>query len=292
MSFSLLRALGLSLLSLSACANSSPENHQSEPTKTAKATPAKPPLAPAATPDAATKHAAVPAAVKAVETFTFASEDGLPITADLYLQHAKDAPFIVLFHQAGWSRGEYQEIAPRLVELGFNCMAVDQRSGGAINGVVNRTKKAAVAKKLQTRYIDALPDMRAALHYLKTTYPKAKRIAWGSSYSSALVLVLAGQHPELVDAVLAFSPGEYFARYGKSKLFVTKEASAISVPVFITSAKSEASEWKEILAAIPSKRKTGFLPKTAGKHGSRALWSVQPDAVAYWDAVIPFLKSI
>ena len=35
--------------------------------------------------------------------------------ADLYIAHDASAPFILLFHQAGWSRGEYLEIAPKLI---------------------------------------------------------------------------------------------------------------------------------------------------------------------------------
>lgn len=69
------------------------------------------------------------------KTITFPSKDGLTLTADLYIMHDKSAPFIVLFHQARWSRGEYEEIAPRLNMMGFNCMAVDLRSGGQVNGV-------------------------------------------------------------------------------------------------------------------------------------------------------------
>ena len=64
------------------------------------------------------------------ETVTFPSEDGLLITADIHAPYGNgEAPIIVLFHQAGWSRGEYAEIAPWLNTLGYNCMAVDQRSG-------------------------------------------------------------------------------------------------------------------------------------------------------------------
>ena len=47
------------------------------------------------------------------KTVTFLSEDGLLITADIHAPYKNgEAPMIVLFHQAGWSRGEYTEIAP------------------------------------------------------------------------------------------------------------------------------------------------------------------------------------
>lgn len=227
-----------------------------------------------------------------LETITFPSEDGLPITADLYQTQAADAPFIVLFHQAGWSRGEYKEIAPKLGQLGFNCMAIDQRSGKTVNDVDNATQKAAAAKKLGTKFLDALPDMKAAMNYVKSEYPEAKRIAWGSSYSSALVLVLAGQNPGLVDASLSFSPGEYFVRFGEAKDFVAGFAAKLNIPVFITSAKKEGDNWKSIYEAIPSSDKTSFLPTTKGNHGSRALWTKHKDAGAYWKAVRAFLQPL
>jgi hypothetical protein len=70
---------------------------------------------------------------------TFKASDGLQITADLYILNPSENSFIILFHQARWSRGEYLEIAPKLNKLGFNCMAVDQQSGGEINNIVNET---------------------------------------------------------------------------------------------------------------------------------------------------------
>ncbi len=245
-----------------------------------------------ATVEAPAEHTAKPVAAVKIETIQFPAEDGLLVTADLYQWHEEDAPFIVLFHQAGWSRGEYKEIAPKLGKLGFNCMAVDQRSGKAVNKVRNETASLAATKKLKTTYPDALPDMRAALRLVEARYPDAKRIAWGSSYSSALVLVLAGNEPELMHAVLSFSPGEYFTKFGKGKDFVIKAASKIEMPVFITSAKKEHKSWKAIFAAIPSKAKSSFLPTTAGNHGSRALWAKHSDAGAYWTAVQTFLKSL
>jgi len=69
------------------------------------------------------------------KTITFPSHEGVTITADLYITNEdKNIPFIVLFHQAGFSRGEYREIAPKLNKLGFNCMAIDQRSGDGVIG--------------------------------------------------------------------------------------------------------------------------------------------------------------
>lgn len=52
------------------------------------------------------------ATAKSPAAVTFPSLDGLEITADLYLAAADPAPsFIVLFHEANSSRGEYRDIA-------------------------------------------------------------------------------------------------------------------------------------------------------------------------------------
>lgn len=226
------------------------------------------------------------------KTITFPSKDGLTITADLYILHDKTAPFIVLFHQAQWSRGEYEEIAPRLNMMGFNCMAVDLRSGGTVNGVRNETFIEAQESMKPTKYVDAYRDIESAMEYAKKYYAQGKLIIWGSSYSSALVLKYAGDNPEKVDAVLSFSPGEYFASQGKSKEWITESAMHITKPVFITSARSEKSSWWGIFAAIQSDKKEYFLPTTAGNHGSRALWSKFGDSVYYWEAVENFLNKL
>ena len=148
----------------------------------------------------------------AQQTITFASLDSLPVTADTYLAHDTDAPLIVLFHQAGWSRGEYREIAPKLNQLGFNCLAVDLRSGGGVRGVANQTAAAASDAGYSTTYIDALPDIIAALRYSRSRFNPKQIIAWGSSYSAALVLKVARDEPALVDGVLAFAPGDILGR--------------------------------------------------------------------------------
>lgn len=226
-----------------------------------------------------------------VETISLSSEDGLVLSADLYLYQPAEAPFIVLFHQAGWSRGEYQEIAPRLGALGFNCLALDQRSGAGVNEIDNQSFARARSQKLGTGFLDALPDMRAALHWVAEHYPKAKRIGWGSSYSAALVLYLAGTEPALMDAVLAFSPGEYFGRFGKSPHFIRDAAKSIAIPSFVTSARDEAGKWQDIYQAMGG-TKNRFVPKSAGNHGSRALWSKQKDSDAYWRATEAFLSTL
>ena len=225
-------------------------------------------------------------------SISFPSKDGVEITADIYIEYKdKNTPLIVLFHQAGWSRGEYLEIAPKLNKLGFNCIAVDQRAGDLVNGIENKTVHRAKLANKNTRYIDALPDMEAALHYSKSNYSEGNLIAWGSSYSASLVLVIAGEQPGLIDGVLSFAPGEYFSKQGKSESWIEDTAANIKVPVFITSAHNEKSKWSSIYSVIPSEQKVSFIPSSKGNHGSRALWDQFEDSAEYWKAVNAFLKN-
>jgi dienelactone hydrolase len=225
-------------------------------------------------------------------TITYKSVDELLITADLYTPHNTDTtPLIVLFHQAGSSRGEYDEIAPRLNDLGFNCIAVDLRSGEYSRGKDNETSIRAGKANLATSYADALPDVIASLDYARKHYTNSKIIAWGSSYSAALVIKVAGDHPQLVDGVLAFSPGEYFSHVGKSKTWIRDSAQKIKAATFITSAKNEVADWPPIYDVIDSTKRHRFIPETAGKHGSKALWKKYADNLVYWQAVNKFLNT-
>lgn len=220
----------------------------------------------------------------------FKSNDGIEITADLYMQHPKSAPFILLFHQARSSRGEYLEIAPRLSLLGYNSMAVDLRSGSENNGVRNETNVSAAKAMKPTQYINAYQDIDAAVKYASEYLAEGNIIIWGSSYSSSLALRYAGDNPDSINGVVAFSPGEYFRNQGKSATYILEGAANITKPVFITSAKNEKDSWWAMYEAIPGESKSYFLPTTSGNHGSKALWRKFGDSLRYWDAVEKFLE--
>ncbi len=227
-----------------------------------------------------------------IQASTFRAEDGLEITADLYLVNRdKKTPLIVLCHQAGWSRGEYREIAPRLNRMGFNCLAIDQRSGGAVKNVTNLTHMKAVAQSRETNFLSAEQDMVAAIKWARSqAKAEGQVLLWGSSYSAALALRIAGESPDLVDGILAFAPGEYFEQFEKPVDWIALSAKRIKVPVFVTSAKDEAFKWEAIFNAIQSNTKRKFVPETKGNHGSRALWKEFEDSADYWANVAEFLK--
>ena len=224
-----------------------------------------------------------------VKTITIKSKDGLPITADIYAVENSSKPTILLFHQAGYSRGEYVEIAPKLNELGYSCIAIDQRSGKKINGVENETHLAAKKENKKTEFVDAIDDLRATIDYALHEFGSKEVILWGSSYSSSLVLILGNEYADKVAGILSFAPGEYFTYQGKK---IEDFAAGLNKPVFITSAKNEHKNWKAIFDKIPAAAKTHFLPTTKGYHGSKALWEENDGYEEYWKNVIAFLGKI
>jgi dienelactone hydrolase len=218
---------------------------------------------------------------------TFSSLDRLPITADFYPTHRKRARgFLLLCHQARWSRGEYRETARWLSQLGFGVLAVDLRSGGEVNGVINQTFTRAKQWKRPTDYLSARQDLEAAIRYITKTYHYGKLILVGSSYSAGLVLRLAGERKLPIDGVVAFSPGEYFPE----KNYLVSVAGSIQVPVWITSARGERDTYASLVQKIPRSHLTVFVPKQEGFHGARALWETNAGHEAYRGALMEFLN--
>lgn len=222
---------------------------------------------------------------KQPEKVIFQAKDGLVVTADLYAV-SDSLPVIILCHQARSSRGEYVETAVKLNGLGFNCLAVDLRSGDVSNGIKNETAALAKEKNFPHEYLDAEQDIAAAIDYTYKKYHK-KVILFGSSYSASLALKTA-VHNDLVSYVIAFSPGEYFGE----ELHLAKAIKKLKLPVFLTSAKGESEDVKVLFDAISSKDKVQFIPKSEGMHASKVLWSDCPSNQEYWDALISFLKKI
>jgi dienelactone hydrolase len=220
---------------------------------------------------------------KSQTTFFIVGKDGVPVTVDLYAAESSK-PFIILFHQAGYSRGEYKETAVKLNKMGYNCLAVDLRSGKEVKGVKNETAEVALSRNKPTNYIDAEQDMITAIDYVyqQTNTPM---IILGSSYSASLALKIAASSDK-VAKVIAFSPGEYFGNDLKISEYVSK----INVPTFITSSKKESEAVKQLISLNNSGNITHYIPKGEGKHGSSALWNENPNHQEYWLALLLFMK--
>jgi dienelactone hydrolase len=201
------------------------------------------------------------------EPVTFPAADRVTVHADLYRPTGTPRGVVLLFHQAGSSRLEYSSIAPRLAGLGWMALAVDARSGGSLFGERNLT---AAGLRGDPGYMAAFADLEAALAFSRQNWPGVRPVAWGSSYSAALVFLLAAKHPAGIAAVVAFSPGEYLP------VPVRAAAAQVKVPVYVTSAadSEEESAAATLLAASPATVKRQYRARS-GIHGSATL---RPDS--------------
>ena len=228
---------------------------------------------------------ALPAA--SAESVQLMAADGVKVYGEVWRAASAKPPIIVAFHQAGSSRSEYAPVAPRLARAGFTVLAIDQRSGDGAFGGTNRTA-AELGRKAS--YEEAMPDLEAALAWAKANAHGAPVVVWGSSYSAALVFLLAAKHPGDVNGIVAYSPGEYLA----DKTAVRDAARKVDVPVYIDQAQDpeEIAESAGILKSLKSVEKQQLQSPAKSTHGTSTLRAdTNPaGAEAHWTAVLAFLK--
>jgi alpha-beta hydrolase superfamily lysophospholipase len=219
------------------------------------------------------------------EGVMFHAADGLPVSADLHSVPNSRA-FLVLCHRSHFHRGEYVEIAPRLAQLGYDCLAIDQRSGMNVLGRANETCSRAKERKLATGYVAARPDIEAAVRYTRDRSRGRPIVLVGSSYSASLSLVIASAETPL-RAVAAFSPGEHLRG-----IAVTDAVAGLSVSTFVTAAQKEIPATRELVKRAPRGRVTFHAPRHEGAHGARCLWAKTAGSGEYWKAFLAFLEGV
>jgi len=219
---------------------------------------------------------------------TFASSDGIEIRGDLYETEDQSNDYFLLFHQEKSSRGESKDIATRLIKLGYNCLAVDLRSGKECNFILNETAQNAQTKGISPKLLDSEKDIEASISYLAQKDSLANIYLLGSSFSASLSLKEAIEN-SLVKAVVAYSPGEYFGEELKIKDVISN----INKPVYVGCAKSEVKYVSELLSNIKHRKIAIFHPNYGeGEHGSKALSWESEARNEYWLDLLLFLKKL
>ncbi len=223
---------------------------------------------------------------EAQKKVVFPASDSLLVTADSYAGSPVD-PFILLFHEEESSRGEYRDIAPRLVKMKYNCLAVDLREGKENNYIVNETAGRAHSLQLRINKLDCLKDIQGAIHYAVQKSGKPV-ILFGSSFSASLCLLIAKNNPD-VKAVIAFSPGEFF----RPQVFVQDSLKGFDKLTLIAGSKPEYPYLIELAQHIPSGKVTIFVPtRSMGEHGVKALLKSDPASNDYWLSLLMFFRNV
>lgn len=204
----------------------------------------------------------LPALALAGEPLTLHTADGVAVYGTLSQAQPHERSIALLFHQAEANRHEYDSVLPALQKLGFDTLAIDQRSGGNLFGGHNET----VAKLgASADYLAALPDLEAAMAWARAQH-YARIVAVGSSYSSSLLIMLAAEHPPGLSAIASFSPGEYF----DDKNLVKRAAAKVTLPFYITTDPKEAGDVAEVLRDAHGANIVHYQPKV-GVHGASTL---------------------
>ncbi len=220
------------------------------------------------------------------EKVTFFTEDSLKVTADLYMEDLKN-PFILLFHQAGSSRGEYNDIAARLLKLDFNCLSIDLRSGGKMNYIANETAQRAREDNIPNSYLHEQKDLQPAIEYVKKLTAQSL-ILIGGSYSASLSLIEAARN-ESVKAVVAFNPGEFFL----PKMSVNEQISELEKPIFVTATDKEEKYVKKLLEEIPEQFITYYTTEDdKNLYGAKILWSENNVSNQCWLELMMFINKV
>ena len=124
-------------------------------------------------------------ASQAVLPVALTTADGVAIKGDYYRPSAENAPAILLLHDPGGQRGDWQFVAWQLMEQGFATLAIDLRGYGESGGLANG------------KHTDA--DVAAAVDFLKAQAEvDSKRIVIiGAGGGSWWALAYAATHPDI-----------------------------------------------------------------------------------------------
>ncbi|WP_431121220.1 alpha/beta hydrolase [Flagellimonas flava] len=228
------------------------------------------------------------------QEISFYTPDSIQIFGDLY-ELDKQGKTILLFHQGGSNaRGEYEPIIPKLIEKGYNILAIDQRVGGQFYGSYNRTLANIPTNGFGDGYgyCDAYNNLESALDFIIDSGFTGDKIVWGSSYSASLGIQLANNRQQDISGVLAFSPasGNSLKDCLPNEYFET-----IKIPLLLFrpphEMERETSKLQSELAKTHGHQT--FVPQH-GVHGSSMLVAsrVGSNVDETWKAVFSFLQKI
>lgn len=222
--------------------------------------------------------------INAQEEISIFSADSLELTANQYFL-SDTLPYLLLLHEQGSSRGEFEALADRFQKMNYNCLAVDVRNGGSANFISNET----VRRVRHGDYIigreEVEDDIRAAIDYAITASGK-EVVLLGSGATGSLCLKLAKEMDEIM-GVVAFSPGEFYAPF----LSIQDTISGMQKPVFVASTQLEHPYVEQMLSGIDEEFKTSFKPEGGeGLRGTNALKPDNPTNGEYWLALLLFFK--
>jgi len=116
--------------------------------------------------------------------------DGLKLYGKLYLAD-KSKPTIILLHGLGFHSFEYNDLAPLLVQQGYNCLAFDFRSCGRSEG-----------KRGYWTIDDYVEDTKKVIDYVSANVCE-NIILFGNSLGADVAIKTTAKYPKSIKAIIS-----------------------------------------------------------------------------------------
>src|SRR5262249_18477313 len=131
------------------------------------------------------------------EVRTFVASDGYPLNVAVWPPSRPARGQVVVLHGVQSHSGWYHRLGRTLAESGYFASFPDRRGSGANS---RQRGHARSARRLIRDVVEWLQTLRAER-------PRVPIALAGISWGGKLVVIVAGQHPELVAAVALICPG-------------------------------------------------------------------------------------
>src|SRR3989338_3696267 len=138
-----------------------------------------------------------------MQKITLTTKDNIKIAGDFYPADSDNAPAVVLLHMMPATKESWQELAPILVERGFQILAIDERGHGESveNGTLNFREFS--SEQQQAKMLDVLA---AREFFIEKGVSVSDIFVGGASIGANLSIQYLAENPEC-RAVFALSPG-------------------------------------------------------------------------------------
>jgi pimeloyl-ACP methyl ester carboxylesterase len=217
-------------------------------------------------------------------TVTFPTSDGVTISATLRVGETGTIP-IVLVHQLGSTRAEWEPLVAKLAAEGWTTLALDLRGHGeSTAGTGSRPRTLAYGSFRDTDWRDTQRDVRAALDFLAGRQEIAAQSAVlvGSSIGGTACLAAAAEDPR-ASRVAVLSPGRAYR--GFDAIIPASKLGERELLILRAQDEAMTQETGEVLDRIVTNSTLRLVP--GGSHGVAML----ADDPTQLDALVEFVRA-
>jgi pimeloyl-ACP methyl ester carboxylesterase len=215
---------------------------------------------------------------------TFATPDGVTISATLRIGERGTTP-IILVHQLGSTRAEWEPLVVKLAAQGWTSLAIDLRGHGeSTAGTGPSPRTYAYSSFREADWRDTQRDVRAALDFLagREEIAAQSAVLIGSSIGGTACLAAAADDPRAV-RVAVLSPGRAYR--GFDAIIPASKLGERELLILRAQDEAMTQETGEVLDRIASHSTLRLVP--GASHGV-AMFADDPTQL---DALVDFVRA-